>query len=129
MKYSNGGWMIRDGFNVDYAVHIYDVKKEADKLTLYTPFHYTGHKGHTLDGGMLTIEITAPQKEIFGIKMYHFKGILDKGPNIELNTNNQALDIQETEDLYIIENGKLSVEITKGGSLNDYFQTRRENLN
>ena len=30
MKYSNGGWMIRDGFNVDYAVHIYDVKKEAD---------------------------------------------------------------------------------------------------
>lgn len=113
MKYSNGGWMIRDGFTVDYAAHVYDIKKEANKLTLYAPFNYTGHKGHTLDGGMLTIELTAPQKDVIGVKMYHFKGSARNEPTFELTKEETEVAILETDDLYIFESGNLTAEITK----------------
>ena len=116
MKYSNGGWMMRDGFSVDFAAHVYDIKEEKNKLTLYAPFNYTGHKGHTLDGGMLTIELTAPQVDVIGVKMYHFKGSARQEPAFELNRADVKVKILETDELYIFESGSLSAEITKGES-------------
>lgn len=28
MKFSDGGWLFREGFDVKFAVHVYDARKE-----------------------------------------------------------------------------------------------------
>lgn len=45
MKFSDGGWLFREGFDVKFAVHVYDARKEENKLVLYLPYSYVGHKG------------------------------------------------------------------------------------
>lgn len=51
MKYSNGGWLFKDGYEVSFAAHIYTTRSTEDTLILYAPFKYTSHKGMSLDGG------------------------------------------------------------------------------
>ena len=73
MKYLNGNWLIQDGFSVDYGKSIYDYKIEKSKLTLWLPFKEITDPGMTLDDGMLTVEITAPRKNIIDIKILRVK--------------------------------------------------------
>ncbi len=122
MKYSNGGWLVKEGFEVDYAAHIYDARLTEDQLTLYAPFNYTAHKGATLDGGMLTIELTSPRADIIGVKMYHHKGSVNKGPDFQLHTAESKVQIEETDQHWLFSSGKLSASITKGENLTIAFQ-------
>ena len=83
MKFSDGGWLFREGFDVKFAVHVYDARKEENKLVLYLPYSYVGHKGATLDGGLLTMEVTTPRSNIIGITLYNYKGVQAKAPDFE----------------------------------------------
>ncbi len=128
MKYSNGGWLIKDGFNVDYAVHVYDVRYTENSLYLYAPFNFTGHKGHSLDGGMFTIEITSPLEDVISVKMYHHKGSAQKKAAFEINHQQPHVTITENENMYIFSSGKSSVEIAKGEQLSMIYKRDGEVL-
>ena len=67
MKYSNGGWLFKEGYQVDFPAHVYTTRSTEDTLILYAPFRYTSHKGMSLDGGMMTIEVTSPRPNIIGV--------------------------------------------------------------
>jgi len=45
MKFLNGGWLVKDGFEVNYATHVYSTRQSKNILTLYAPFSYINHKG------------------------------------------------------------------------------------
>lgn len=63
MKFLNGGWLIKDGHSVKYAANVYTAKIENNKLTVFCPFGAPVHNaGQTLDGGLLTIEVTSPRE-------------------------------------------------------------------
>ena len=121
MKYSNGGWLMKDGYQVDFPAHIYTTRSTEDTLILYAPFRFTGHKGMSLDGGMMTIELTAPRPGIVGVKVYHHKGARHLGPDFELHKDLVKPDITETEENYIFTNGDISVEASKGDQFNMKF--------
>lgn len=74
MKFLNGGWLVKDGYEVKYATHLYDYRVEPNRLTVYMPYSYVAHKGATLDGGLMTMEIFTPREEIIGVKIYNHKG-------------------------------------------------------
>lgn len=101
MKFSDGGWLFREGFDVKFAVHVYDARKEENKLVLYLPYSYVGHKGATLDGGLLTMEVTTPRSNIIGITLYNYKGVQAKAPDFELMTEAITPDISEDEQSYV----------------------------
>jgi alpha-D-xyloside xylohydrolase len=121
MKFSDGGWLFREGYEVRFAVHVYDAHKLEDKLVLYMPYSYVGHKGATLDGGLLTMEITTPRSNIIGVTMYNYKGVQAKAPEFDLFT--EAVDpvITEEEASYSFQSGDLRVVITKGETLSTDF--------
>lgn len=121
MKFSDGGWLFKEGYDVKFAVHVYEAKKEEDKLAIYMPYSYIGHKGATLDGGLLTAEVFSPRENIIGIKMYNYKGILAKEPNFELMTEKIQPVIEEDDEVYRYQSGDLVVEITKGEQLRTTF--------
>ncbi|NMM94923.1 alpha-xylosidase [Bifidobacterium oedipodis] len=118
MKFLNGGWLIRDGFDVKYAANIYDADIEEKKLTLYCPFGVPiHHPGQTLDGGMLTIEVTSPRPDIITTRMINFRKNRDHCPAFQLNTTDPDVSIEENDEAWSFTSGRLTLRIAKGESI------------
>ena len=113
MKFTNGGWLVKEGFEVDYPAHVYTTRQTEDKLTLYTPFRYIADKGATLDGGMMTVELTSPYENVIGVKVYHHKGQVNHGPDFELTKENPEVTIQDEGQQVTFSSGALQAVVTK----------------
>ncbi|MDE1549090.1 alpha-xylosidase [Jeotgalibaca caeni] len=118
MKYTDGGWLFREGYEVNFPAHIYASRRTNEGLTLYAPFRHISHKGMSLDGGMMTVELTAPRPNIIGVKVYHHKGQRHTGPDFVLYNEPVQAEIKETETGYEFHNKDFSVRAAKG----DQFQ-------
>lgn len=118
MKFLDGGWMIRKGFEVKYAANVYTANKSADTLTLFCPFGVPiHHPGQTLDGGILTIEVSAPRENIITIKLINFREDTSNHPRFTLNTQAGVMKLEETDEAWIVTSGKLTLTIAKGESI------------
>lgn len=113
MKFSNGQWMIKDGFQPYYPTEVYDFERMEDKLILYAPFVNIQHRGNTLDGGMMTIELSSPLTNVIRVKMCHYIDANILGPNHEIADEKLSLDFKEQEEHLIIKSGALSAKILK----------------
>lgn len=114
MKFSNGCWMQKEGCECFTPQQVYFVKKDRKKVVLCAPTGRISHRGDTLGGVNLTIEITSPAKEILRVKTSHYRGVRKKTPEFELQiSENQDLDVIENEEQIRISSGDLSLVITK----------------
>lgn len=113
MKFSNGCWMNREGYTLQYPTEVYTYEQTDTKLTLYAPFVKVMHRGNTLDGGMMTIELTSPLDEVIRVKLSHHMGASDVGPHHELMTEALPVSIEETDHQLRFNNGNLKAVIRK----------------
>ena len=82
-------------------------------MTICAPTAYITNRGATLGGINLTVQITAPGKDVLRVQTYHHLGTVKKNPEFELNLKELPLEITEEENLLVIQNGNLTLEITK----------------
>ena len=81
MKFTDGAWLIRDGFKINRAREVRFEKIEDSKVTLTVPTFNILNRGMTLGGVYITFEITSPMEDVFKIKAYHHKGSKDLEPS------------------------------------------------
>ncbi|MGE4628299.1 alpha-xylosidase [Bifidobacterium catenulatum subsp. kashiwanohense] len=118
MKFLNGGWLVKDGFSVKYAANIYTANIEPKKLTLFCPFGSPIYNaGMTLDGGILTIEVTSPREDVITTKLINFKKDRSNCPKFGLNETDPDVEIGETDDKWTFISGRLTLEIAKGETI------------
>lgn len=118
MKFLNGGWLVKDGFSVKYAANIYTANIEPKKLTLFCPFGSPIYNaGMTLDGGILTIEVTSPREDVITTKLINFKKDRSNCPKFGLNETDPDVEIDETDDKWTFTSGRLALEIAKGETI------------
>ncbi len=118
MKFLNGGWLVKDGFSVKYAANIYTANIEPKKLTLFCPFGSPIYNaGMTLDGGILTIEVTSPREDVITTKLINFKKDRSNCPKFGLNETDRDVEIDETDDKWTFTSGRLTLEIAKGETI------------
>ncbi|MCC5895938.1 MAG: alpha-xylosidase [Alkalibacterium sp.] len=113
MKYLDGGWLVKEGYEVDYPANVYATRQKDNQLTLFAPFRYIGDKGATLDSGMLTIELTSPHDNIIGVKVYHHKGAVSPGPDFELTHSNPGVKIEDNDETAVFQSGELKAVVKK----------------
>ncbi len=114
MKFGNGCWLQKEGCECFAPQQVYFVKTEPKKVTLCAPTGRINHRGDTLGGIVLTIEITSPMPEVIRVKTSHHLGVQKKGPDFELNIEeNMDLNVTEDEEKIRIESGSLALIITK----------------
>lgn len=125
MKYLDGAWMLQKGYTVQYAAHVFRSRIEdgpyGRRLTLFQPFQFISHAGMTLDGGLMTVEISSPREGIIGVRQYHHLGQVKDRPAFNLNTEEVTVVIEETDEFYRFISGSARLEITKGPKLNYHF--------
>ena len=114
MKFSNGCWLQKEGYECFPPQEVYFTKIEENKVTLCAPTHHIRHRGDTLGGINLTLIITSPAPEIIRVQTYHHMGVLKKTSEFDLElTQAIPLDVTDSEDMISIKSGSLSLEITK----------------
>lgn len=114
MKFSNGCWLQKEDCTCFSPVQIYFTKIEKDRVTLCAPTNKINHRGDTLGGVNLTIQISAPYPEVHRIQTHHHMGLKERMPQFELappQTGNLAAE--ETEKQIIVKSGELRIEIEK----------------
>ena len=118
MKFLNGGWLIKDGFDVKYAANVYVANTDPKKLTLFCPFGVAiHHPGQTLDGGILTIEVTSPREDVITTRLINFKKDRSHCPTFAVNDADPDVEIAETDDEWTFTSGKLVLHIAKGDTI------------
>jgi len=86
MKYSDGYWATRPGFDVSFAAQNYLTEADETSVTVYAPTQWIANRGMTLGGPVLTIRFTSVLENSIKVTIEHFKGGIRKCPEFRLDT-------------------------------------------
>ena len=113
MKFWNGCWLNKEGCECFQPQMVYYETVTDKKVTLVCPTYHVGHRGDTLGGINLTLEITSPMDDVLRVKTYHHKGVLDKDPHFEVSDENRSLTVDSDEENICVKSGSLTLKISK----------------
>ena len=85
MKISDGFWLNKPGYNVNYATQMYDIEADESSITVYATNQWIGNRGMTLGGPMLTVRFTSTLENSIKVSVEHYSGALKKSPAFQLN--------------------------------------------
>ena len=128
MKFTDGYWMTKEGVNISFPMDIRDILIDEGKLKLFVATRPVRHRGDTLEGPMLTFEYSSPFRDVICVRVYHFKGGIEKGPAFELNKDQGFKpQITQNEEFITFSSGKLSMVVKKsvGWAVDFLYEGRR----
>ncbi len=114
MKFSNGCWLQKEGCECHTPAEVYFSEIKGEKLVITAPTNRINHRGDTLGGVNLTLEITTPMPEVIRVIAYHYKGTVNDAPKFELSLPNQSkIDTWENDDEIVVRSGSAELHIEK----------------
>lgn len=127
MKFADGFWLNKRGYEVNYAAQTYEITSVKNGLNVYVPTQYIRNRGQTLGGPCLDITITSTQKNVIKVSMVHYKGGLDNIPQFELNEDQGfSPEISQKNDCWELVSGDTKAVIAKGSySIQYYYKDKR----
>lgn len=121
MKFKKGMWLPQEGFTLNYPSTVYDYRVEGNKLYIYCPFVEVHHRGNTLDGGMLTGEISIFDNNVH-FEFYHKKrfnkskfNVIRKTDDVEVSDNGEYINLTNGSTNVKIEKQGFRIDITYNG--------------
>ncbi len=122
MKISDGYWLNRKGYSVNYANQAYEVSYDANSIyVLATPSHIW-NRGQTLGGPNFEMKFTSTMADVIRVSVVHYKGTVDCGPHFELHDEQGYTPvINDTEHYIEMITGKTSVKISKDNWSVEYY--------
>lgn len=115
MKFTDGNWLIREGFELISGVQFFKAIQQNNRLKVLVGPRDLSARGGQLDTPLLTVEFSSPQEDSIRVKVYHHKGVQKRSPEFELNEQQVPVSISDTEKEIIFTSGKTSAKITKQG--------------
>ncbi|MCR4639898.1 alpha-xylosidase [Ruminococcus sp.] len=85
MKISDGYWLSKTGYNVSWAVQIYDTEADENSITVYASSQFIANRGMTLGGPVFTVRFTSTLENSIKVTIEHFSGEKISAPAFDLN--------------------------------------------
>ena len=121
MKFTNGYWLIKEGFEALFASCAIEAEQQGDELVVYAPERPVRHRSDALMR-LLTIRYSSPMKNVIKVKITHFAGVPDKEPHFPLGTEPGFKPvIRMDENKSVLTSGDLSLSIEHGDRWNNTF--------
>lgn len=122
MKFSDGFWLNKRGYEVSYASQAYEIKTGRNFINVLAPSSYIQNRGMTLGGPVLEVTFSSTQKDVIKVSVDHFKGGLDNMPKFELNEDQgYTPEIKESDEYWELISGDTKVRIGKWNWNIQYF--------
>jgi len=115
LKFTNGFWLMKEGYNLSHPHNIRDVRvsKQNDCVTLYLPTKRIEHRGDTLNLPSLTLEIRSNQADVFEFRLWHHKGKIDNQPKFNLCGDDNHLEVINEMGHLLLKSGDHQLLIKK----------------
>ena len=126
MKFTDGFWLKKKGVSIHSPAEVRDFVINEKSIILYAPVTRISNRGQTLQGPMLTIEISSPCSDIIRVVSRHFIKKIIKQPEFELNYSKGFVpEIFDEEGQLVLKSGKTSVRVNKKDfSISFYYEDR-----
>lgn len=122
MKFSDGFWLNKRGFEVSYASQAYEIKTGPNFINVLAPSSYIQNRGMTLGGPVLEVTFSSTQKDVIKVSVEHFKGGLDNMPKFELyEDQGYTPEVKEYDEYWELVSGDTKVRIGKWNWNIQYF--------
>ncbi len=129
MKFTDGQWLHRPGITAHYPAEAYDISAEKDRLVIHAPTRPIKHRGDTLQGPLLTITLSSPLEGVMRVRIEHFTGGAQAGPEIPLQvTGDAGVRIERDEESTRIHSGELSARVSQKNGWELSFESGGELL-
>jgi alpha-D-xyloside xylohydrolase len=116
MKFSDGFWQMRAGYQPFYAAEVHEVEDCGDRLVVYAPTRRLSSRGDTLNLPVLTVEFSSPMENVIRVRLAHHLGGQPRRPQFEVFPQPAcAVEICQDEALVSLRSGQLSVQVRKQG--------------
>lgn len=113
MKFTNGFWLTKEGFDIQHPRNVCDISINEDMVTLYAPCKDIQNRGDTLNLPSLTIQLSSPLENVIKVKAWHHKGAVNKTPNFDVKDGIIPLEFKDNEGNMIFNSGNVSVNIQR----------------
>ena len=122
MKFSDGFWLNKRGFEVSYASQAYEIKTGSNFINVLAPSSYIQNRGMTLGGPVLEVTFSSAQKDVIKVSVEHFKGGLDNMPKFELyEDQGYTPEVKECGEYWELISGCTKVRVGKFNWNIQYF--------
>jgi len=117
MKFSDGYWQVRAGFDVQHPAQAYDVSADDRALTILAPTRVIAGRGDTLNRPTATLTLTSPLPDVVGVRIEHHAGGRDPGPNFALPGADAPIPtIEITDETASFTSGGLTATVRRSDS-------------
>ncbi|MEV4288300.1 alpha-xylosidase [Nonomuraea bangladeshensis] len=87
MKFKDGYWRMRPGVRASYATAAHDVTADqagGGSLRILAPTRPINHRGATIDGPVLRVDVSSPMPDVISVRVVHLAGSVPDSPAFEL---------------------------------------------
>ena len=126
VKFTDGNWLIQEGFEIHSPVEVHSTVIHEDALEVFAPCRHISDRGATLGGPVLTVRLSSPMADVIRVQISHFQGVKDVGPEFELQIDQDVeCHITDTEGSVTFTTGNLSARVEKEAWAIDFFNDRK----
>ena len=115
MKFSDGLWLNKKGYQVFYAAQAYEVSHTGNSITVFATTNPIYNRAMTLGGVTLEITYTAVADDVIKVHIVHHKGGLKNQPKFELTEPaGYKASVAEDDEKITLTAGNTTVTIRRG---------------
>jgi alpha-D-xyloside xylohydrolase len=111
MKFTDGNWMMQPGMKAAYPAEAFETNVTAQMLEFYLPTRQIRHRGDTLEGPVLTLQISSPLSDVIRVRVSHFEGGHIAKPQFNLFEQVTKPDIKLDAQVATLTSGNLTARV------------------
>ncbi|RCW77273.1 alpha-xylosidase [Saliterribacillus persicus] len=113
MKFTDGNWLVKDGYQIHFPKEVHEVSEADNSVTLYAPCRFINHRGDTLQGPVLTIKLSSPAEDVVRVQTWHYMGRKEAFPRFNVKSDSRKISLSHAENKVTFSSGTLKVTIDK----------------
>ena len=118
MRFSDGYWMVRDGFEIRHPRQARDVQASELEVSVLASTKVIAARGDTLNTPTATITLSSPADGVARVRIEHHTGRRHPGPDFALPGASQFRPGIEVDETYAtLHTGGLTVRLHRAGPL------------
>ncbi len=122
MKFADGFWLNKRGYDVNYAAQAYEIRTGRNSINVLATANWVHNRGMTLGGPVLDITYSSAQENVIKVSISHYKGGLSNEPKYELNEDcGFTPEIIENNDCWELISGNTKVCVGKSSWKIEFF--------
>ena len=129
MKFSDGYWQMRKGFEPHYASQVHEVEIESDAIRVHAPTKKINSRGDTLGVPVITVRFSSPMENVIRVQISHHKENTTQYPQFVLQDADPVIPaIIDNEHAVIMSSGQLAVHVHKTETWSVQYKTGEQVL-